>query len=204
MDCLSAWDVWNWSALIYLVIVVITFIPVLVALLKKVQLKPGGAGFDLSPHFTNENKELLEQHYSRIKGTLVFWKNQAEKFRYFHNYTLYWSIPISILIPVVTQSLDGEASSKLFLTIMSTHIAIIIALHRGLRVEKNYKAFRQGESEFYDLRRRFLDNPSDFGENEKEQIVKYFKEAETIRKNIRNAETDNFPTLQEIKGVESK
>lgn len=75
----------------------------------------------------------------------------------------------------------------------------MISFHKGLKVEQNYKAFRLGESEFYDLYRKLLDRPKTFGNSEDEQIGKYIEETAIIRRNIRNAEIDNLPNIEEIK-----
>ncbi|MBR8537014.1 hypothetical protein KDU71_15690 [Carboxylicivirga sediminis] len=190
----------NWELIIwvYVSIAILSFLPVLTAILKKINLKPGGDSFSSCNHFSDRNKALLEAHYSRIQGTLLFWKNKSEWNKRFHYYTLIWSLPISILIPIITQTIESD-SSKLFLTIISSHTAILVGFHRALKIENNFKAFRHGESEFYDLYRRLLDRPQSFGETEEKQIENYFIEAEKIRKYVRNAETDNFPMLDELK-----
>ena len=157
----------------------------------------GGDSFEVSAYFSEEEKKLLKQHYSRIQGTLGFWKNQAEKFKNFHYYSLFWTIPSSIMIPIIIQASNSSNFSKILLTIISTHTAILLAFHRGFKVEDNFKAFRLGESEFYDTYRRLLDRPSAFGGTHEEQIQNYFKQVEEIRKYVRNAETDNFPTVED-------
>lgn len=190
---------WTIGIIVYLTLVVLTFIPVFIALIKKVELHPGGDSFDKSKHFSDAAKERLKQHYSRIHGTLIFWKNKAEWHRRFHYYTLGWTIPVSILIPIITQYLDSSLSSRLFLTIISTHSALLIAFHRALKIENNFKAFRHGESEFYDLYRRLLDRPLSFGDTEGKQLENYFQEVDFIRKSVRLAETDNFPMIDDMK-----
>lgn len=195
---------WELATILYLVIAILSFIPVLFAIFKKVALHPGGDSFEKSPHFSEESKQLLMQHYSRITGALGFWKNQAEKYKRFHYYCLCWTIPASILIPILIQVMNSDNTAKLFITILSTHTAILLAFHRGFKVERNYKSFRNGESEFYDTFRRLLDRPTDFGETEKQQIETYFKEIEFIRKFVRNAETDNLPTIEDVRGEISK
>lgn len=165
-------------------------------MLKKVQLHPGGSSFEDSPHFSQGSKDLLVQHYSRLQGTLGFWKNEAEKYKKFHYYCLLWTIPMSILTPIIIQFIDGSFYSKLFITITTTHMALLLAIHKGFKVESNFKAFRLGESEYYDLCRKFLDRPKSFGETEEEQLEAYFRQVETIRKFVRNAETDNIPTFE--------
>lgn len=191
---------WMFASICYIIIAVGTFIPTFKAIVKRVKLHPGGSGFEDSM-FTSSIKEKLIQHYSRIQGTLIFWKNQAEKYRRFHYYCLCWTIPSSIIIPILTQYTTEDQYSKLLLTIISSHTAILLAFHRGFKVDKNFKSFRHGESEFYDVYRRMLDRPSVFGETEDEQLARYFHEVETIRKFVRNAETDNFPIIEDGKVV---
>ncbi|MBX4267551.1 DUF4231 domain-containing protein [Clostridium estertheticum] len=188
-------NIWIDFIVIYLCLAVFTFVPTLKAIFKRIKLHPGGDSFNTSLHFTEAEKSLLEQHYSRIQGTLVFWKNQAEKYRNFHYYCLFWTIPSSIMIPIIIQAMNNSNVTKILLTIISTHTAILIAFHRGFKVEENFKAFRLGESEFYDTYRRILDQPITFGETHEEQLQNYFKQVEQIRKLVRNAETDNFPTV---------
>jgi len=190
---------WTTAVICYIALALLSFVPVIIAMLKKVQLHPGGNTFSESPHFSADNKKLLEQHFSRLHGTLIFWKNKAEWHRRFHFYTLFWSIPVSILIPIISQAIDMTTESKLFLTIISSHVALLYAFHRALKVENNYKAFRHGESEFYDTYRRLLDRPTTFGSSEKDQIDNYFSEVEKIRRAVRIAETDNFPMVEDNK-----
>lgn len=194
-------DPWTIATIVYGALVGLTFVPVIPPLLRKVKLKPGGSAFAESPHFTEDNKALLEQHYSRINGTLVFWKNQAAKYEAFHIYCLFWTIPSAVIIPVLAQSVtdDNANSVKLLLTLVSAVTAVLLAFHRGFKIEENFKGFRHGESEFYDLYRRLLDRPQSFGESEDERVEKYFQEVEVIRRFVRNTETNNFATLDETK-----
>jgi hypothetical protein len=189
-------DFWVTCIVIYIFLVIATFYPTLKAIFTKVKLNPGAETFQDSLYFSDAEKERLKQNFNRIEGTLKFWKNQAEKYKMFHYYCLCWTTVVSIIIPVVAQYIDGTNESKLLLTFMSTHLAILLAFYRGFKVDNNYKAFRNGESEFYDTYRRMLDKPKAFGENSEEQINKYFEDVESLRKKIRNLEVDNFPDLR--------
>lgn len=193
---------WTVSIICYIGLALMSFIPVVIAMLKKVKLHPGGETFSESPYFSEANKKLLQQHFTRLHGTLVFWKNKAEWHKRFHYYTLFWTIPVSILIPIITQTVDTTFEAKLFLTVISTHIALLIAFHRALKIENNFKAFRHGESEFYDLYRRLLDRPKSFGDTEEKQLETYFIEVENIRRAVRIAETDNLPMIDDNKKQE--
>jgi hypothetical protein len=194
-------DIWIKINSAYIFLTLITFLPTFKAIIRKVKLHPGGQSFNDSPHFSDQGKVRLIQHYSRLQGTLIFWKNQAEKYRNFHYYCLCWTIPSSIVIPILIQCMTVENfdSLSLLITIISTHTAILLAFHRGFKVDRNFKSFRHGESEFYDLYRRLLDRPTSFGTEEYVQIEKYFSEVETIRRFVRNSETDNMPTVDDVK-----
>jgi len=68
-----------------------------------------------------------------------------------------------------------------------------------MKISDGMKAFRHGESEFFDLYRRLLDRPRLFGNDEDEQIDNYFSEVERIRRLVRNTETENIPDVESIK-----
>jgi hypothetical protein len=103
-------------------------------------------------------------------------------------------------MPFLTQAIDpNDPASKWLLTLIAAHIALLLAFHRGLKVAERFKAFRHGESEFYDTYRRLLDRPSTFGPDEAIQLTKYFEEVEMIRKFVRNAETDTLPNVEDVR-----
>ena len=192
-------DFWTIAIYAYCSLLMVSFWPVVPSLLRKVALKPGGSAFSDSPHFSENAKKRLEQHFSRIHGTLLYWKNQAAKYEALHYYCLIWTIPSAVIIPVLTQSVTDSNHSKLLLTIVSSVTAILLSFHSGFKVEESFKAFRHGESEFYDMYRRLLDRPSAFGDSEEHQLEKYFQDVESLRRFIRNAETKNLATLDEAR-----
>jgi hypothetical protein len=192
-------SIWAWVIAGYAVLTVATFIPTLMALLAPVKLLPGGASFEQST-FSAEGKKRLEQHYSRLQGTLGYWKREATAAGRFHSYCLWWTIISSSLMPFMSQAIDPtQPASKWLLTIIAAHVALLLGFHRGLRVADRYKAFRHGESEFYDTYRRLLDRPESFVADENSQIKKYFEEVELIRRYVRNAETDSLPTIEDVR-----
>ena len=191
--------IWESLVALYIFVAVVTFLPTAKALLSGVKLNEGGASFEKS-NFTPDGKERLTNHFSRLQGTLAFWKKQAMQNQRFHYYCLWWTIISSTLMPFLTQAIDPkDAASKWLLTVISAHIALVLAFHRGLKVAERFKGFRHGESEYYDLYRRFLDRSETFGTDENTQIAKYFEETEIIRKFVRNAETDSLPTVEDVK-----
>lgn len=188
---------WDYALIVYISLALLTFMPTLWAILKKVNLNPDGDGYDQSPFFDEKQKERLKQHYSRIAGTLGYWKNHSEKYRRFKNYSIVWSITISIVIPVISQGI-GEGTSNWFLTVISTHAALLLAFHKGFKVDQNYQAFRTAESEFFDLRRELLDNPTKFGAESEIQIDAFFRQVSKFRRMARQAEIDNVASINSI------
>jgi hypothetical protein len=192
-------SIWSLFIVLYLGLALVTFLPTLKALVSGVELNEGGASFKDSG-FSEKAKLRLEQHFSRLQGTLAFWKREPTRNARFHYYCLWWTIVSSSIMPFLTQAIDSkDAASKWLLTIIAAHIALLLSFHRGLKVAERFKAFRHGESEFYDTYRRLLDSPETFGADEEKQLQKYFEEVETIRKFVRNAETDSLPMLEEVR-----
>lgn len=198
-------NIWVIGILVYVALAVATAIPIVVAIVRGVVLHPGGPSFEESTLLSENAKARLNQHYKRMEGTLGFWKQQAEMFRRLHYYTLCWTIPSSLVIPFLAQAIDQDPMAKWLITIISAYTAILLAFHRALKVDANFKAFRYGESEFYDTYRRLLDRPEAFGSTESAQLEAYFDAVESVRKYIRNAEIDNLPTIEQVKNqVESE
>ena len=187
---------WGWLICAYVVAAIFSLLPTLYARAFGVKLHKDGASFNDSK-FSADGKTRLIQHYSRLDGTLKFWKREATVHGRFHWYCLCWTILSSSLMPFLTQVIDAsDIASKWFLTTVAAHIALLLGFHRGVKVAERYRAFRHGESEFYDMYRRLLDRPETFGSDEKKQIETYFEEVEIIRRFVRNAETDNLPSLE--------
>jgi hypothetical protein len=193
---LSGWEI---GIVAYSACALITFIPVLRAMLAPVRLHDGGPGFEQVLGLGDDAKARLIQNYERIQGTLGFWKQRATLYGRLHYYSVIWSILASVAVPVLTQALPAnDSAAKWLLTLISGHAAILITANRGLNVTQNYQAFRQGESDFYDLYRRLLDRPDSFrGVTEQERLADYFERVEAIRRAVRNAETDNLPAIAE-------
>ncbi|NEJ72075.1 DUF4231 domain-containing protein [Rhizobium phaseoli] len=195
---------WLVAIVVYVTLAVATGVPVLRAIFGKIVLHPGGPNFEQSKHFTDGAKDALQQHYDRIRGTLGFWKKQAELYRRAHYYCLLWTIPSSVIIPFLAQASDADPLSRWLITVISAYSAILLAVHRSFKIADNYRAFREGESNFYDTYRRMLDRPHAFGTTEDERLDRYFDEVENLRKFVRNAETDNTPSIEQAKSQVSR
>ena len=185
---------WLLATLGYLGLAAVTFLPVASARLRRITLHDGGNGPDQSPLFSENARTRLQQNHSRLLGTLEFWKKQAEVYKRFHYYSLGWVILSSVLVPVLTQAITEDPYSKWFLSVVASFTAILLSFQKWLKAEQNYKAFRLGESSYYDLRRQILDRPLSFGDSEQVQLDAYFLQVEKLRRQVRDAEIDNFPS----------
>jgi hypothetical protein len=135
--------------------------------------------------------------------TIAGWKKRAETFTSFHYYCAVWTILSAWAVPIIA-SLSPSAEnttiySKLLIVLVSGHVALSLSFHKGLKVADGMKAFRHGESEFYDLYRRLLDRPHTLGKDEDAQVDKYFSEVERIRRFVRSAETESLPAIEDTR-----
>jgi hypothetical protein len=64
---------------------------------------------------------------------------------------------------LVVPQFSDDPFARCLLTASAIHLSIIAGVHKFFKAEINFKAFRQGESEFYDTYRRMLDSPRSFG-----------------------------------------
>ena len=193
-------DYWFVAIITYLVFAIGTLLPTLSALVRKIQPNPAGITFKQTTAFSEQGRTRLSEHYSRLQGTLGFWKGRATIYTRFHFYCVTWTILSAWAVPligVMAPQVEGSLS-KWLLVIISSHVALALSFHRGMKVSESMKAFRHGESEFYDLYRRLFDRPHLLGETEDVQIDRYFSEVERIRKFVRNAETDSIPEVEDI------
>tara|TARA_R110002074_G_scaffold170431_1_gene332743 strand:- start:1297 stop:1911 length:615 start_codon:yes stop_codon:yes gene_type:complete len=194
---------WLLSIYCYTAFAILTLLPSLDALFWKVPLNPGGISFDKTSAFSTEARTRLSEHYSRLEGTLGFWKKRATFFTRFHYYCFIWTIFSAWAVPLLSAIAPqtNAPASKWLLVVVSSHVALALSFHRGLKISENMKAFRHGESDFYDLYRRLMDRPTAFGVSESEQLDKYFSEVENIRKFVRSAETESIPDIEAVKQI---
>ena len=190
---MNSWDI---AAITYGVVAVLTFLPVLIPIIRGVKLHPGGASFDQTPHFSDAARKQLNDHYTRIFGTLGFWKQHATIYKRFHYYCVSWTLVSSWLVPLLG-TIGTDGTQKWLIVAVSSHVALALSFHRGLRVPDLLRAYRLGESEFYDTYRRLLDRPLTFGKTEEEQLDAYFAAVADVRKLVRSAEADSMPSIDQ-------
>lgn len=197
---MTAYDI---AAVAYGAVILLIFVYCSWPLLFGSKLKPSGPLFRESPHFTEEQRDRLEQHYERIRGTLEFWKGKAKGFVRVHYYCVVFTIVSSWAVPLISATAPDISHAKWLILAMSSHIALAISLHRGLNVADNMRVFRHGESEFYDLTRKLLDSPKEFGVSAEEQINSYFQQVADLRRFVRRQETECTPVVEYKKGADT-
>ncbi|MFE3174528.1 hypothetical protein ACFXPA_22335 [Amycolatopsis sp. NPDC059090] len=190
---------WTIALILYSAAAIASFAPTAASLFRKTTPLPGEPSFQESAHFSDPAKIRLIQHEDRIRGALTYWKSRAEKAQSFRHYCLVWVTLSTALVPFLSQAITSDPTSKWAVTVIGAHGFILLALARAFRVDENHKSFRNGESDYLDLRRRMLDTPSSFGQDEEEQLQKYFKISAAIRRWVRNAETHNYPSVENLR-----
>jgi|SRR6267143_3586990 len=111
-------DPWIVAIGAYVALAAGTFIPVLRAARRKItkqdvensvaQAKDSIAKARPIGTLDDATKEAIALNFERIAGTLVFWKFEAAKYKAAHYYSLIWTIPSAVLIPILTQAVTGS------------------------------------------------------------------------------------------------
>ena len=195
---------WLVALLVYLGLALITFLPVLWSVLRRVRLHNGGDGPAHSPLLSKTAKTRLQQNHSRLLETLGFWKKQAEIYKRFHFYSLGWVIPSSLLVPFLAQVVTEDPYSKWFLSTVAAMSAILLSFQKWLKAEQNYKAFRMGESTYYDLRRQLLDRPQSFGHTEEAQLEPACSKYNMLYHHTPAAEYDKRQRTRILRGLRKR
>jgi hypothetical protein len=158
----SAWvgirfDWWRAGIVVLAVAIVATVSPIVFSFLGMSELNPTGVWFDETDRLGTE-KTRVREHYSRIKGTLRFWKNKAAAHQRLHSARVLWSLVSAVSLPVLVQRFDkSNPWSVLFMTMLTSWSGFIVSLAYTLKSEEKYQGFRQQESDYYDAGRHLLD-----------------------------------------------
>ena len=91
-------DIWLAFNIPLAAMILITVFHMLMALFRKVELHSGGSGFEDAPEFSDGGRLKLTEHYSRMQGTLGFWKNQAALYGRLHKWAVMWSISSGVMM----------------------------------------------------------------------------------------------------------
>lgn len=170
---------------------VCTIVPISHAFLKRVQLNEVGPWFHNAKQFGDQQQRLVD-HFTRIRGTLVFWKNKAAAHHRLDMARVIWSLISAVGLPVLIQFFDPlNPWSVGFLTGLTTWTGFIVALAYTMKSEQTYQGLRQQESDYYDISRNLLDFTKADAKDLEKTIVVYFRTVEPIRQTGRNVETSS-------------
>ena len=82
------------------------------------------------------------------------------------------------------------------MTVVTTWTSFVTILAYTLKSDEKYRGYRQCESDYYDLARELLDNPSADDAKLKEQVDEFLEIACQIRKLGRAIETDSTISIK--------
>lgn len=185
---------WQAGVAMLAVSIAATIAPIVFSFLNFAGLNDPGDWFDKATNLGNEQQRLAA-HYSRIRGTLQFWKNKAAAHHRLHLARVFWSLLSAVILPVLIQLFNRTNGwSVLFMTVLTTWTGLIVALAYSFKSEEKYQGLRQQESDFYDVSRELLD--STFKDNAEltEKVNKYIETVSSIRRTARRVETGSPPS----------
>lgn len=182
-----------------MVSIVGTAIPIAYAMLHKVDVNVAPVWIENTTNL-GEQHDRVKEHYGRIKGTLVYWKNEAAAYHRLDTARVIWSLISAVALPVLIQYYDqSDTLANAFLTILTTWTGLIVSLAYTLKAEQRYQGMRQQESDFYDIARNLLDSTSPDDLQLKEKVDEYIKRVEAIRRTARKVETAAPPSALDIR-----
>ena len=176
-----------------------TVVSVAQALLHQVKLDKAPVWMEGSKLLGSE-RERVEDHYDRLKGTLVYWKNEAAAYRRLHFARVVWSLLSAVLLPVLIQFYKpNDPWAKAFLTSLTTWTGLVVALAYTLKAEHRYQGMRQQESDYYDSARDFLDSLKPDDPSLVSKVEAYFAATRAIRRTARKVETGAPPSATDAR-----
>lgn len=187
-------SIWILIIALHCFFAIATLIPTLRALFGVLNLHYGGISFAESQiHFFNaDQKARLIKQYRELIPILTEWKNKSERYGRFYKYYIFWTTLILAFVPIMVISMHVHSYVKLFLFIMLVHYSILIVCNSAFKAKERYIAFRNGESNYYDIWRRFHDAPWLFGDSPDEQIEKYFSITEEVFNNYNKLRSKGY------------
>ena len=176
------------------VAIVGTLVPIVWGFLVFAELFPPGDWFDSSEELA-EYQSRLVSHYSRITGTLRFWKTKASAHQRLHNAQGIWPTLSTVALPVLVQHFEKSTQwPTLFLTVLTTWNGVLLALTFTRNSRELYRGFRQQESDFYDESRRILNAAQRDDPELQKKVEEYIKLIASIRRVGRRVETGTPPS----------
>lgn len=179
------------------VAIVATAVPVANAFLNKVALDEAPVWMENAKNLGVQRERILD-HYARLKGTLVYWKNEAAAHQRLHLSSVIWSLLSAVLLPVLVQFYDAKDSwANAFMTVITTWTGLVVALAYTLKSEHRYQGMRQQESDYYDMARKFLDSLRENDPDLDAKVEHYLRATDAIRRTARKVETGSPPSASD-------
>ena len=176
------------------VAIVGTTVPVVWGFFGSAALHSSGDWFDSSEELA-EFKARLMSNYSRIHGTLIYWKSKAAAHQRLYFAQVLWASLTGVSLPVLIQYFEKSSQwPTLFLTILTTWNGILLVLAYTLNSRELYRGFRQQESDFYDESRRLLNEARQDDPNLPNKVDGYIEMVASIRRVGRRVETGTPPS----------
>lgn len=191
----SLLDSW-WQAGTYALglAIVITMVPIVWSFLGHATLHPPGDWFDSSEELS-EHRARLISHYTRIKGTLEYWKSRANAHKRLYFAQILWSCLSGVLLPVLIQFFEKTSHwPTVFLTMLTVWNGVLLVFVYTLGSRELYQGFRQQESDFYDQSRRLLNEARHDDPKLHEKVEEYMSIVDRIRQTGRRVETRTPPS----------
>ncbi|MDF5723122.1 MAG: hypothetical protein PUP91_22140 [Rhizonema sp. PD37] len=191
----SSINPWAIGILILCIGILITIIPIFNAFLKKIDLHSVETWFDNASNL-GAQQQRLKEHFDRIRGTLVYWKNKAAAYQRLDSARVTWSLISGVSLPVLVQFYNATDKWAVgFMTVLTTWTGLIVTLAYTLKAEQKYQGFRQQESDYYDISRTLLDFPEKDPDRLEQQVDEYIEKVAHIRRVARQVETDSPPSV---------
>ena len=185
---------WQAGTLALSVAILGTIIPIIWCFMGFATLLPPGDWFDTSEELA-QYRTRLESHYSRITGTLTYWKTKAAAHQRLYFAQVIWASLTGVTLPVLIQIFETSTEwPTIFLTILTTWNGILLVLAFTLNSRELYRGFRQQESDFYDESRRLLNEAVKDDPELDEKVEKYIRVVASIRLVGRRVETGTPPS----------
>eukprot|EP00951_Prasinocladus_malaysianus_P027582 scaffold248191_cov43-Prasinocladus_malaysianus.AAC.1 len=106
-----------------------------------------------------------------MEGALATWCKWVRQYRLFNNYYLIVTIVTSIGIPLLSQLVSCEGTSQMFLTIVSAHSGLMLALDKALKCQEKFRSYRTAESLALDCWRRMVRTPWNMCESREDDLL---------------------------------
>lgn len=185
---------WQAGTMVLFVSIIATIAPIIWSFLGLTDLFPPGEWFDSSEELSEYRSRLIS-HYSRITGTLRFWKSKAAAHQRLYNAQVIWATLSGVALPVLVQYFNKTTYwPTLFLTILTSWNGVLLALTFTLNSRELHRGFRQQESDFYDESRRLLNAARKDDPQLSTKVEEYIELVASIRRVGRRVETGAPPS----------